>query len=91
MADAAAPPPTSVLTPLATLYRFLSPRRKRHLFASLALMVSGAVAELLTIGAVLPFLALLASPDNAERFPNSCPCSRPWAWRGTGLSSSAPR
>ncbi len=69
MANAAPPPPSSVLTPLATLYRFLSPRRKRHLAAALALMVSGAVAELLTIGAVLPFLALLASPDNAERFP----------------------
>ena len=69
MAEAAAPPPNSVLSPLATLYRFLSPRRKLHLAVSLALMVSGAMAELLTIGAVLPFLALLASPDNAERFP----------------------
>lgn len=69
MEKAAAVPPGSIMALLAALYRFLPPRRKRHLYASLALMVGGAVSELLTIGAVLPFLALLASPDNAAQFP----------------------
>jgi ABC-type multidrug transport system fused ATPase/permease subunit len=44
------------------IYGQLSPGRRRQLFGLLALIVAGAVAELATIGAVLPFLALLASP-----------------------------
>lgn len=67
---AAAAAKGSVVAPLGAIYAFLSPRRKRHLFASLALMVLGAIAELLTIGAVLPFLVLLSSPDNAHLFPH---------------------
>lgn len=69
MADFPAPPSKSVTAPLAALYRYLSPRRKRHFYGSLGLMLAGALAELVTIGAVLPFLALLASPENAARFP----------------------
>lgn len=47
----------------------MSSRRKRHLLVSLVLMLCGAAAELLTIGAVLPFLALLSSPNSAALFP----------------------
>jgi ABC-type multidrug transport system fused ATPase/permease subunit len=44
---------------LVRLYRALSLRRRRQLLLTLAVMLAGAVAELATIGAVLPFLAFL--------------------------------
>ena len=47
------------------LYRLLSPARRRQLFATLLLMLLGAAAEMVTIGAALPFLALVADPDSA--------------------------
>jgi ATP-binding cassette, subfamily B, bacterial PglK len=52
-----------------TFYRMLSPRRRRQLALLLTLMVAGAVAEMITIGAALPFLALIAAPGEAGRFP----------------------
>jgi len=52
-----------------TFYRTLSARRRRQLALLLALMVAGAVAEMITIGAALPFLALIAAPEQAQRFP----------------------
>ena len=44
-------------------------RRRRQFALALALMVVGAVAELITIGAALPFLALIAAPEQLARFP----------------------
>jgi ABC-type multidrug transport system fused ATPase/permease subunit len=44
---------------LLILYRSIGPRRRRQLALTLAVMLTGAFAELVTIGAVLPFLALL--------------------------------
>jgi ATP-binding cassette subfamily B protein len=44
----------------------MSGRRRRHFFGLIALMLVGAAAELITIGAALPFLALLANPAGAE-------------------------
>lgn len=41
----------------------LSARRRRQLIGLLALMLAGAVAEVLSLGAVVPFLAILADPD----------------------------
>ena len=49
------------LADLRQLYGFMSPARRRKFLALLALMFVGAVAELATIGAVVPFLSLLAS------------------------------
>ncbi len=57
------------MEPLAALYRTLGPRRRRQFALALALMLAGAVAELLTIGAALPFLALIAAPEQLARFP----------------------
>jgi ABC-type multidrug transport system fused ATPase/permease subunit len=51
--------------PFLALYRSLSPRRRRHLFGALAAMLVGAAAELLTIGAALAFIALVADPGSA--------------------------
>jgi ABC-type multidrug transport system fused ATPase/permease subunit len=47
------------------LFRLLSPARKRQLLLTLALMLLGAAAEMVTIGAALPFLALVADPNSA--------------------------
>jgi ABC-type multidrug transport system fused ATPase/permease subunit len=42
----------------------LSRRRKRQLALLLMLMLAGAAAELLTLGAVIPFVGVLANPDS---------------------------
>ena len=55
--------------PLFQLYRHLSPRRRGQAWVLLAFMLVGAVAEVATIGAVLPFLALIADPNGIDRFP----------------------
>jgi ABC-type multidrug transport system fused ATPase/permease subunit len=58
-----------LLHSLRRLYRHLSPRRRWQLGGVLALMLVGAVAELATLGAVLPFLALMADPGRAVSYP----------------------
>jgi ATP-binding cassette, subfamily B, bacterial PglK len=45
---------------LKEIYARMSPLRRRQFFLVLLLMLAGTVAELATIGAVIPFLALLA-------------------------------
>lgn len=52
---------------LEALYRLMSPERRRHFHLSMILMLLGAVAELVTIGAVLPFLAIISDPAWAEQ------------------------
>jgi ABC-type bacteriocin/lantibiotic exporter with double-glycine peptidase domain len=47
----------------------MSRRRRLQFVATMFLMLLGAVAELLTIGAVLPLLALAADPSYFDRFP----------------------
>lgn len=54
---------------LQAIYRSMSPRRRRHLYLTLVLMVLGAFGELLTIGIVVPFLAVMAAPDKAAALP----------------------
>ncbi|MEA3045804.1 MAG: hypothetical protein QOJ53_136 [Sphingomonadales bacterium] len=61
--------PLSLAATLDALYRSLSRRRRTHLLLLLPLMLLSAVAELVTIGAVLPFLAILANPGQATEFP----------------------
>ena len=46
-----------------------APGRRIHLFATLALTLAGAFAELVTIGAVLPLLAIAASPSSVGAMP----------------------
>ncbi len=60
---------TGLWSGVRELYRTLTPRRRRQFYFVLALMFAGAIAELATIGAVLPFLSLLADPDRAARIP----------------------
>jgi ATP-binding cassette subfamily B protein len=47
------------------LFRLLSPARQRQFLLTLGLMLLGAAAEMVTIGAALPFLALVADPHSA--------------------------
>ena len=53
---------------LASLYRLMSAERRREFYLVFSLMIAGAVAELAAIGAVLPFLILLASPGHLGHF-----------------------
>jgi ATP-binding cassette, subfamily B, bacterial PglK len=48
---------------LVRLWGDLRPRRRRQFVLILALMVASAFAEVASLGAVLPFLAVLASPE----------------------------
>jgi ATP-binding cassette subfamily B protein len=57
------------MKPILDLYRTLNARRRRQFALLLLLMLLGALAELLTIGAVLPFLALIAAPADPSHAP----------------------
>lgn len=54
---------------LVRLYSHLSARRRAQLFGLAVLTIAGATAELLTLGAVVPFLGLLADPGRAADYP----------------------
>ncbi|MDP9412573.1 MAG: ABC transporter ATP-binding protein/permease [Pseudomonadota bacterium] len=54
---------------LRELFRALSRRRKKQLAALFVMMLIGAVGELMTIGAVLPFLQLIVAPEAVTSLP----------------------
>ena len=54
---------------LKQFFQHLSRRRRLQLVGLVGLMVIGSVAELVTIGAVVPFLTLLARPEMAADLP----------------------
>lgn len=54
---------------LGELYELMPRSRRRQLYSVFAISIAGAFAELATIGAVLPFLSLLANRDGAEHLP----------------------
>src|SRR5687768_5646974 len=58
-----------LLPSTARLYGFMSAERRRQFGVVIVLMLVGAFAELATIGAVLPFLTLLADPESGARLP----------------------
>jgi len=70
MAITASPPAQAqVAASLRLLWRAMPVRRRRHFYAVIAVMLLGTLAELMTIGAVLPFLGLIANPEMAGRLP----------------------
>ena len=69
MAGTLAPPAVSIASGLGQIYRIMSRPRRRQLHALLALMFVAAIAELATIGSVLPFLGLLTDPEGLGRLP----------------------
>lgn len=54
---------------LIRLFLHISVRRRWQLGGLLALMLVGALAEMATLGAVVPFLALLADPSIVHKYP----------------------
>ena len=54
---------------LAALYRRLPARRRRQMWATIALMLVGALAEVASVGSVLPFLAVLTNPGKLGAVP----------------------
>lgn len=54
---------------LVRLWRQLSRRRRFQFSALLGLIVLGALAEIVTVGAVFPFLSVLISPDRVLQHP----------------------
>ena len=58
---------------LKRLWHHISPRRRAQFGLLLVLMVSASFAEILSIGAVLPFIAVLTSPERIFRLPAAQP------------------
>lgn len=54
---------------LFRLWARLSGARRRSFYALMALMIAGAVAETVSLAAVIPFLSLMADPESLGRFP----------------------
>lgn len=54
---------------LKRLWVHVSPERRRQLYVVFGLMILGAIAELFTLGAIIPFLALVADLAKAASFP----------------------
>jgi ABC-type multidrug transport system fused ATPase/permease subunit len=57
-------------SPLSTLLRriwqHIGPRRRRQMFLLFGLMIIASLAEVVSIGAVLPFIALLTTPEQVS-------------------------
>jgi len=51
------------------IWRQLSPAKRREFVQVMALMIAAAVLDVFSLGAVLPFLALLADPDRILDYP----------------------
>lgn len=58
-----------MLRVLIKLWSYLEPHRKRQLYALLVLMLLASVAEMFSIGALIPFLTVLSSPEQAISQP----------------------
>lgn len=62
-------PAASVSQSLARIYHVMSRRRKMQLAGIAVLLVLGALFELLTIGAIVPFIAAVADPEALRKVP----------------------
>ncbi len=61
----APPPRAKLLHLLKALYQHLTPRRRSHLALLVGLVIANSAAEVISLGAVLPFLATVIDPDRA--------------------------
>ncbi len=61
--------PVSYTTLIRRLWRHLGPRRRRQYTLLMALVLLSAVAEIVSLGAVVPFIAVLASPETLYSQP----------------------
>ncbi|MEI7842806.1 MAG: ABC transporter ATP-binding protein [Gallionellaceae bacterium] len=63
---------------LVRLWRQFSRRRQRQFFLLVLLMLLSAFAEIVSLGAVLPFLAILTAPDKVASYPIIIKFSQLW-------------
>jgi ATP-binding cassette subfamily B protein len=63
---------------LSRLWQHLGRHRQRQFSLLLVLMLIGAFAEIFSLGAVLPFLGVLASPDRVFGYPFVAEIARFW-------------
>lgn len=54
---------------LRALYRTLPTRRRREAWLTIGLMLIGALAEVLSVGSIVPFLAVLTDPTRLSAIP----------------------
>ncbi len=59
----------SIFADFRTLFRSVTTRRRRQLILLFGLMLLGAVAEIVSLGAVIPFLGILSDPELAIQQP----------------------
>lgn len=60
---------SDIIASLGGLWNHLPARRKMQLCAQLGLMLAAAFAEVVSLGAVLPFIAALTAPEQVMTFP----------------------
>jgi ATP-binding cassette subfamily B protein len=53
---------------LKRLWIYIGPRRHLQIFAVLLLTIASSISEIISIGAVLPFLAVLVAPEKIYEF-----------------------
>ncbi len=58
-----------IFTQLHQLWRHLSRRRQLQFFLVLALMLISAITEVISLGAIIPFLGILTAPDKVFSHP----------------------
>jgi ABC-type multidrug transport system fused ATPase/permease subunit len=63
------PPTSDIGNLLMRLWHHLRPRRRQQFLLLSILIVIGAFAEVISLGAVLPFIGILISPDRAFKVP----------------------
>ena len=63
----------SIIQLLTNLWHHISPRRRRQFGLLLVLMLLASFAEILSIGAVLPFLGVLTAPERIFELPTAKP------------------
>lgn len=73
-------PRSDLLNQLLRLWRHTAPRRHRQFFFLLGLMLLSAVAEVLSLGAVFPFLAVLVSPERVFEQPVVARVAQTFGW-----------
>ena len=62
-------PATGSAAALRILYRTLPARRRREAWGTIGLMLIGALAEVVSVGSILPFLAVLTDPSRLAAIP----------------------
>jgi ABC-type multidrug transport system fused ATPase/permease subunit len=71
-------PPIGLRYLLVRLWHHISHRRQRQFVLLMGLVLLGAVAEVVSLGAVLPFLGMLVAPDKVFKQPMIADFARTW-------------